>query len=284
VSPWAEKNSLAPSSSASAKDWTREMKFHKTVNLPGLKSTRGVKLQRMQRCGMHGLVVHSSTRLEDVPAADTFSVEDVVQVKMIDDKTVEVKISFEVRFVKSTFIRWMIESSTSTEMHKWLTAFHQHLTKCAVEKIADRNIKLASFKRVLDPVARDSDSEGSDDEHAGAGGSGDAKPAASAKRLSEKSKRSKGAKVLNKVGESVKTVVNEVQTQVVDSLESWQRVEGRRFFVLCFSILFFAGLAVYLKMRALASNVGALQMQLAELGDKLDAVLRSECRLHGAAN
>jgi hypothetical protein len=189
-----------------------------------------------------------------------------------------VKIFFEVRFVKSTFIRWMIESSTSTQMHKWLHAFHQHLTKCAVEKIADRNIKLASFKRVLDPVARDSDSEGSDDEKEGA------KLAPSAKRLSDKSKRSKGAKVLNKVGESVKSVVNEVQTQVVDSLESWQRVEGRRFFVLCFGILFFAGLAVYLKLRALTSNVGALQMQLAELGDKLDEILRSECGRRGAAN
>ena len=121
----------------------REIKFHKPVNLPGLKSTRGMKVvdlslhfsfhrplylylittsaysfpfrfliffsvltlshlpyplpsclvlfcsvlccstskvQRYVRFGAAGLIVCSSTRLEDVPAADTFSVEDTLSV------------------------------------------------------------------------------------------------------------------------------------------------------------------------------------------------------------
>jgi hypothetical protein len=59
----------------------REMKFFKPVNLPGLKSTRGVKVQRYRRFGDLGLILCSSTRLEDVPAADTFSVEKMISVR-----------------------------------------------------------------------------------------------------------------------------------------------------------------------------------------------------------
>lgn len=58
----------------------REIKFFKPVNLPGLASTRGVKLQRYRKFGDYGLILLSSTRLEDVPAADTFSVDDVLTV------------------------------------------------------------------------------------------------------------------------------------------------------------------------------------------------------------
>lgn len=39
-----------------------------------------LQLQRYRRFGDVGLVVCSSTRLEDVPAADTFSVEDMLAV------------------------------------------------------------------------------------------------------------------------------------------------------------------------------------------------------------
>jgi hypothetical protein len=59
----------------------REIKFFKPVNLPGLASTRGVKLQNYRRFGDVGLLLSSSTRLEDVPAADAFSVDDTLEVR-----------------------------------------------------------------------------------------------------------------------------------------------------------------------------------------------------------
>lgn len=59
----------------------RELRFFKPVNLPGLASTRGIKVQRCVQFGDYGLVVCSSTRLEDVPAADTFSVDDALAVR-----------------------------------------------------------------------------------------------------------------------------------------------------------------------------------------------------------
>lgn len=59
---------------------TREMKFFKPVNLPGLASTRGMKVQRMIDFGEEGFILCSSTSLEDVPAADSFTVEDTIAV------------------------------------------------------------------------------------------------------------------------------------------------------------------------------------------------------------
>jgi len=52
------------------------------VNLPGLASTRGVKLQKYRKFEDVGLILCSSTRLEDVPCADSFSVEDTLVVSV----------------------------------------------------------------------------------------------------------------------------------------------------------------------------------------------------------
>ena len=119
MSAWAE--------TSSSMGLVREMKFLKPVNLPALKSTRGVKLQRYRSFGNHGLVVCSSTRLEDVPAADTFSVEDMLAVHRIDDENVFVEITFEVKFIKSTLFKYVIESSTNAEMGKWLEVYFNEL-------------------------------------------------------------------------------------------------------------------------------------------------------------
>jgi len=121
ISEWSEMSSNLGS--------CREMKFLKPVNLPGLKSTRGIKVQRYRRFGNAGLIVCSSTRLEDVPAADTFSVEDIVAVQRVDDDNVSVEITFEVKFIKSTLFKYVIESSTNTEMSKWLEVYFMSLAK-----------------------------------------------------------------------------------------------------------------------------------------------------------
>eukprot|EP01038_Epipyxis_sp_PR26KG_P006047 gene6047-8326_t len=71
MTPWTEMPQFG---------YGREIKFFKPVNLPGLASTRGVKVQRYKRFGDYGLCLCSSTRLEDVPAADTFSVDDTIMV------------------------------------------------------------------------------------------------------------------------------------------------------------------------------------------------------------
>eukprot|EP01031_Cornospumella_fuschlensis_P026986 gene26986-32602_t len=107
----------------------REMKFFKPVNLPGLASTRGVKIQRLRRFSNVGMILYSVTKLEDVPAADTFSVDDVMSVVSVGEGKLSVEISFQVTFLKSTFMKYIIESSTNAEMTKWLNTYFQHLKK-----------------------------------------------------------------------------------------------------------------------------------------------------------
>lgn len=121
ASPWEE----IPGASS----FGREIKFFKPVNLPGLASTRGVKIQKYRKFGDYGLLLWSSTRLEDVPAADTFSVDDVLAVNVLSDKSINVEITFQVTFLKSTYMKYIIETSTNTEMKKWLETFFNHLKR-----------------------------------------------------------------------------------------------------------------------------------------------------------
>lgn len=125
LSPWAE---------CGANEFQREMKFMKPVNLPGLASTRGVKYQQLRRPTDSLFVVASSTRLEDVPSADCFSVDDVLMVHADGAQQVSINISFEVAFVKSTMMRTFIEGPTEREMKKWLETFFQHLQDIVVVK------------------------------------------------------------------------------------------------------------------------------------------------------
>ena len=139
IEPWSE----LPGSNGMGRD----MKFFKPVNLPGLKDTRGVKIQRLRKFGTYGLLVCSCTKLEDVPSADTFSVDDMLAVTSIEGGTkVMVEINFQVTFIKSTMLKYMIETNTNTEMKKWLDNFFAHLGKAAAlhkEGKIDFNVGLA---------------------------------------------------------------------------------------------------------------------------------------------
>jgi hypothetical protein len=61
----------------------REIRFMKPVAVPGMPFARAKKIQRYRRYGNVGVLVCSSTRMEDVPAADTFTVEDCVSVRTV---------------------------------------------------------------------------------------------------------------------------------------------------------------------------------------------------------
>jgi len=109
--------------------FSREFKFFKPVNLPGVPKTRAKKVQRYRRFGDAGLVLCSSTLVEDVPAADTFAVEDVCFVRSLGADKVSVDLGFEVKFVKSTMLKFLIESNTNGEMTKWMEEFSKVLVK-----------------------------------------------------------------------------------------------------------------------------------------------------------
>ena len=233
----------------------REIKFFKPVNLPGLKETRGVKLQKYQRFGAEGLIVHSSTRLEDVPAADTFTVEDVVAVRKPTTEECDgdinahamVEISFEVRFIKSTFLKYMIESNTNTEMKKWLLNFFNHIKGIVNDSLCKAEEKLDGIKKILDKHADEGEEEGEGTK---------VTARASIRRLSLKVTEAH-------VG---------VRAHMVEALESWQRVEGRRFFVVCFALLLTVTFTMYWQLRHLQSSMDHLHDNVVSLSEELAAV------------
>jgi hypothetical protein len=236
----------------------REIKFFKPVNLPGLKETRGVKLQKYQRYGIHGLIVSSSTRLEDVPAADTFTVEDVVTVRRPEpgeiqgavERHVIVEISFEVCFIKSTFLKYMIEASTNTEMTKWLQQFYSHLRVVVLDRVDRTEEKLDNIKKVLEGVSDTPENKGGDVTKASI---------AQARRISAKAGQALG-----------------VSKHFEEAFESWQKVEGRRFFVLCFALLLYLSFTLYWQMKQMHLSIMHLHEEVQELKELLVAVQKGK--------
>eukprot|EP01039_Chlorochromonas_danica_P010075 gene10075-11151_t len=107
----------------------REIRFFKPVNLPGLASTRGVKVQRLRKFGTYGMILYSVTKLEDVPAADAFSVDDLLGAYVVGENKIMIEISFQSTWVKSSFMRYLIDINTNSEMTKWMEALYEHFRK-----------------------------------------------------------------------------------------------------------------------------------------------------------
>ena len=52
-----------------------------------------------------------------------------LQVRSVDAGSVSVEITFQVTFIKSTYMKYIIDRSTNFEMTKWLEALFAHLKK-----------------------------------------------------------------------------------------------------------------------------------------------------------
>ena len=76
-----------------------------------------------------------------------------------------------------------------------------------------------------------------------------------------------------KMQKSVKNIVTGVQDHVSDSYDSWKRVEGRRFFVLCFAIVFLTAVGCYFKIRYMSTQVMLLRKQVEILNGKIDILV-----------
>ena len=60
--------------------------------------------------------------------------------------------------------------------------------------------------------------------------------------------------------------------QLQEALESWQRVEGRRFFVVCFALLLFASFTMYWQLRHVQSSLNHLHGNVALLTEELEGL------------
>lgn len=88
---------------------------HPNQGLPvGPPTAPVLQLQRVRVFGRHGMVLETSSTMENVPAADCFTLEDRWVIAPANPARPEegglvVRTAFEVRFNKSTFFRKIIE-------------------------------------------------------------------------------------------------------------------------------------------------------------------------------
>ena len=123
VSPWAA--SMTGRDPSGVQSAMREMRFMKPIThaLAGVKESRAIKVFRLKNFGDVGFVIMTSTRMEDIPAGNTFSVDEALIARNIGANRVAVDMSFEVKFIARTILKLAIESNTNADMKKWVKAF-----------------------------------------------------------------------------------------------------------------------------------------------------------------
>ena len=110
---------------------TRTIHYTHPVNVPMAPPTaKAFKTQYLHKFGIHGLCLESSTIVEDVPMTDCFVVDDrlwVCQDKVNGGSIV--KVTFQIRFIKTTMFRRIIENATRIEFENWWNQFGEMILK-----------------------------------------------------------------------------------------------------------------------------------------------------------
>ncbi|CBJ29358.1 conserved unknown protein [Ectocarpus siliculosus] len=113
---------------------TREIRFVHPISAPiGPNSTRAVKLQRCRLYDEHGLILETSTHLEDIVMSDYFQIDDRCVVQPGQDGAVRVDVEIEIKFFKSTMFRKTIETKSLSETRQVWESFIG-MTKDAIRK------------------------------------------------------------------------------------------------------------------------------------------------------
>lgn len=104
---------------------TRTIHYTHPVNVPmAPPSANAFKTQYLHKFGACGLCLESSTIVEDVPMTDCFVVDDRLWVcKDTENGGCVVNANFQIRFVKTTMFRRIIENATRSEFEKWWGLF-----------------------------------------------------------------------------------------------------------------------------------------------------------------
>lgn len=136
LSDWADNTALGAQ--------FREFKFIKPLkNVPGVSESHGSKAQKLSRFGSVGIALSCSCTVEDVPGCTTFTVETMLVVTALNpndpkSKGVRVEIQYEIKFVKSTMLKYMIQSATDKDMNTWLksyfTYYEEHVNEFKAHK------------------------------------------------------------------------------------------------------------------------------------------------------
>lgn len=116
---------------------TRTVKYVHPVNAPmAPPSAAATKEQCYRRFGDHGMVLETQTVVNDVPMADCFYVDDRMLVEPTPDGGVALTAAFEVRFVKRTMFRKVINGTSGSEVTKGLKGYEAYMRKALEEREA----------------------------------------------------------------------------------------------------------------------------------------------------
>ncbi len=144
TSPWE-----LPSASKASESTSRTIQYTHPVNAPMAPPTaKARKQQVLHKFGDAGLCVETCTVVEEVPMADCFVVEDRVWVHGAKDGSegCSVSVTFQIRFVKSTFFLYSTPS-----VILFLLILEVQLTKfCLSSSFA----KGTMFRRVIENTTR----------------------------------------------------------------------------------------------------------------------------------
>ena len=103
-----------------------------------------MQMQRVRVFGQHGMILETSSSMEKVPAGDCFTLEDRWVVRPLpageggDGGGLSIETSLEVKFVKSTFFRKIIESRSRSDTLQYHRRWFEIIEKRAARKHHER--------------------------------------------------------------------------------------------------------------------------------------------------
>lgn len=125
ASRWMKKNDI---------EWTRTINYTHPVNVPlAPPQANASKEQKYMRYGRYGLVMETKTIVRDVPMADCFYVADRLVVKSDGKDKVNLRMEFEITFVKSTMFKGIIGKTTMSELTSYLNDFAAYISQALGE-------------------------------------------------------------------------------------------------------------------------------------------------------
>jgi len=88
-----------------------------------------LKMQVMRKYGNCGISIYTTTLTKGVPVSDCFHIEDRILVESRSDGGVTISIAFDLRFVKYTLLRRIIECTTKKDVNEFHRAYAEFLKR-----------------------------------------------------------------------------------------------------------------------------------------------------------
>merc|ERR1719384_2116886 len=88
-----------------------------------------LKTQILRKFGTRGMCIITKTVTKGIPVSDCFYVEDRLLVESRPGGGVSISIAFDVRFVKSTMLRKIVENTTKQDVMNFHREFEKFLKK-----------------------------------------------------------------------------------------------------------------------------------------------------------